>query len=292
MNPRLPVRGYAALVLAGRRGPDDPLAAAADAPHRALLDIHGTPMLERVLRTLVATPCIGEIVVSIDEPQLLESFPGIVALRAANDRIVVVQAANSPSRSVLEVLDEGSPEQPLLVTTADHALLTVEMGESFLGRTESRGGDVAVALVPSTVLRARFPEAIRTYLRFADERYSGANLFAFLTPRAGKAVQFWTRSETFRKRPWRLVATFGLRALVLFLTRQLDLEAAFVEVSNRIGVRVQPVVMDQAEAAIDVDKLADLELVRRILREESSPQTEQDQSSSSPSAAKPPLAAS
>jgi hypothetical protein len=166
------------------------------------------------------------------------------------------------------------------------------MVESFLGRAESHGGDVAVALVPSTVLRARFPEAVRTYLRFADERYSGANLFAFLTPRARKAVQFWTRSETFRKRPWRLVATFGLRALVLFLTRQLDLEAAFVEVSNRLGVRVQPVVMDQAEAAIDVDKLADLELVRRILREESSPQTEQDQSSSSPSAAKPPLAAS
>ena len=290
MNP--PVRGYAALVLAGRRGPDDSLAAAAGAPHRALLDIHGTPMLERVLRTLVATPCIGEIVVSIDEPRLLETFPGIVALREANDRIVVVEATDSPSRSVLAVLEDGSPEQPLLVTTADHALLTVEMIESFLGRAESRGGDVAVALVASEVLRARFPDAIRTYLRFADERYSGANLFAFLTPRARGAAQFWSRAESFRKRPWRLVATFGLRPLYLFLTRRLDLEAAFVEVSNRLGVRVHPVVMDQAEAAIDVDKLADLELVERILSEESGVETEPDQSSSSRSATKPPLAAS
>ena len=49
MNPRPPIRGYTALVLAGRRGPDDALAAAAGAPHRALLDVHGTPMLERVL---------------------------------------------------------------------------------------------------------------------------------------------------------------------------------------------------------------------------------------------------
>jgi len=292
MSPSLPVRGYAALVLAGRRGDDDPLAAAADAPHRALLDIHGIPMLERVLRTLVATPCIGEIVVSIDQRQLLDSCPGIVALRKANDRIVIVDSANSPSRSVLEVLDGGSPEQPLLVTTADHALLTVEMIESFLSRAESRGGDVAVGLVPSRVLRARFPDAIRTYLRFADERYSGANLFAFLTPPSRKAAQFWTRSESFRKRPWRLVATFGLRPLYLFLTRRLDLEAAFEEVSGRIGIRVHPVVIEQAEAAIDVDKLADLDLVRRILREESNPQAEPDQSASSASVTKPPLAAS
>ena len=292
MNSQRPVRGYRALVLAGRRGPDDPLAAAAGAPHRALLDIRGTPMLERVLRTLVATPCVGEIVISIDEPQLLETFAGIVDLRAANERIVVVRASDSPSRSVLEILDRGSPEQPLLVTTADHPLLTVEMIESFLGRAEARGGDAAVALVPSAILIERFPDAVRTYLRFADEHYSGANLFAFLTPRAREAVHFWSRAESFRKRPWRLVATFGLRPLYLFLTRRLDLEAAFVEVSHRLGVRVYPVVMDQAEAAIDVDKLADLELVNRILSEESVEEVEPAQSSSSPSATKPPLAAS
>lgn len=249
-------------------------------------------MLERVLRTLVATPCISEIVVSIDAPRLLDTFPGIVALREANDRIVVVEATDSPSRSVLAVLDAGSPEQPLLVTTADHALLTVEMVENFLHRAESRGGDVAVGLVPSAVLLARFPNTIRTYLRFADERYSGANLFAFLTPRAREAAQFWTRAETFRKRPWRLVATFGLRPLYLFLRRRLPLEAAFAEVSNRLGVRVLPVVMDQAEAAVDVDKLADLELVERILGEELDEPPAPDQSSSSPSSTKPPLPAS
>jgi GTP:adenosylcobinamide-phosphate guanylyltransferase len=294
MQPHLPVRGYTALVLAGRRGPDDPLAAAAGAPHRALLDVRGTPMLERVLRTLVATPCIGQIIVSIDEQQLLERFPGIVALRESNDRILVEAATTSPSRSVLRVLEGGSPEQPLLVTTADHALLSVEMIESFLGRAEARGGDVAVGLVSSVVLRARFPDAVRTYLRFADDGYSGANLFAFLTPRAREAVLFWTTAESFRKRPWRLVATFGLRALGLFLTRRLDLGAAFVEVSKRLGVRVHPVVMDQAEAAIDVDKLADLELVERILAEEeaSGEPPAPDHSSSSPSATKPPLAAS
>jgi len=287
LKARRPVRGYTALVLAGRRSPTDALAAAAGAPHRALLDIHGTPMLERVLRTLIATPCIGDVVVSIDTPRLLDDFPGIAALRDDDDsRLVVVPATGSPSRSVLEVIDGSPPEQPLLVTTADHALLDVEMVEDFLGRAEARGGDVAVGLVPSAVIRERFPQARRTYLAFADERYSGANLFAFLTPRAREAVRFWIRAESFRKRPWRLVATFGMRALVLFLRRRLDLEGAFAEVSRSLGVRVHPVAIERAEAAVDVDKLSDLALVREILR------PAEAQSEDTPSETNPPLPAS
>jgi GTP:adenosylcobinamide-phosphate guanylyltransferase len=272
MTSRRAVRGYTALLLAGRRGPDDPLAEAAGAPHRAFLDVAGVPMLERVLRTLCSTPCIGDIVISIDRPELLDAFPGIVKLRAdRGGRIVVVRSADSPSRSVLAALDEGSREQPMLVTTADHALLSVEIIEHFLAEAEARGGDVTVALVAESLLQARFPESIRTYLPFAGERYSGANLFAFLTPRARLAVEFWTRAESFRKRPWRLVATFGVGALLQFLLRRLDLDAAFERVSSALDVRVEAVTLPQPEAAVDVDKLADLALVNRILEQEAVP---------------------
>ena len=202
----------------------------------------------------------------------------------------------------------------MLVTTADHALLRVEMIEHFLGEAERRGGDASVAVVAESLLRERLPESVRTYLPFAGERYSGANLFALLTPRARLAVEFWTRAESFRKRPWRLVASFGVGALVQFLLRRLDLDAAFERISSAIGVRVEAVALPQAEAAVDVDKLADLELVNRILEQEADrrvdpevtapdapdavaatvPATtgETDQSARSPSAIKPPLASS
>ena len=72
-----------ALLLAGRRSADDPLAEAAGAPHRALLDIGGVPMLERVLRTLVATQP-GEAVPSVldfdaDLDDLLHDGPRLSA---------------------------------------------------------------------------------------------------------------------------------------------------------------------------------------------------------------------
>ena len=90
------------------------------------------------------------------------------------------------------------------------------------------------------------------------------------------------------------MATFGWRALLLFLRRRLSLDAAFAEVSEALGTRVTAVVMPQAEAAIDVDKMAVLTLVRQILETEASqePNNETDQSRRSPSPTKPPLVAS
>ena len=76
------------------------------------------------------------------------------------------------------------------------------------------------------VIRATYPEAKRTYLRFADAAYSGANLYALLAPASRQAVAFWRRVERERKRPWRLVRAFGLRPLLSYLLGRLTLDDA------------------------------------------------------------------
>ncbi|NNG15879.1 MAG: NTP transferase domain-containing protein, partial [Gemmatimonadales bacterium] len=72
-----PKRCYTALILAGRRAGVDMLAEAAGAPHRALLDVDGVPMLERVVHTLKRVARIERIVVSTDAPELLHRFPDL-----------------------------------------------------------------------------------------------------------------------------------------------------------------------------------------------------------------------
>ncbi len=255
-----------ALVLAGRRGPGDPLAAAAGVAHRALVEVDGTSSLERVVGTLARSPWIQRTLISIDQPEILAGQPDLSARISAGE-ISLIESASSPSRSVLRVLRGLPPDETLLVTTADHALLSVPMLDHFLSRAHASGADLAVGLVTRSELRARFPESRRTYLPFRGESYSGANLFAFLTPRALRAAEFWTRAERFRKRPWRLVSAFGPLALLLFLLRRLDVDAAFERASRVIGARVTAVKMPYAEAAVDIDKLSDLELVNRILAE-------------------------
>jgi hypothetical protein len=154
---------------------------------------------------------------------------------------------------------------PVLVTTADHALLTPEIIAHFLERADALGTDLAVGVVEESVLRAAYPETTRTYLRFREGGYSGANLFAFRTPLASRAAEFWVKAEQFRKRPWRLASVFGPVSLLLFVLRRLSFDAALARGSAAIGCRVGAVRLPFAEAAIDVDRPSDLALVSKIL---------------------------
>ncbi len=273
----------AALVLAGSRGPSDPLALSQGARHRALLEVGGAPMLLRVLRALRATRCVDHITVSIDDPTALASLPELDALVRAGT-LAIHRSLPSPSRSVQDVLAGLPPGRPLLVTTADHALLRPEIVLRFLDDAEASGADLAIGLVAAKLLRARFPESKRTYLRFRDDGYSGANLFLFRTPQACRAAEFWVKAERFRKRPWRLVSTFGPAALLLFLLRRLDVDQALERASRAIGARVAAIRLPFAEAAVDVDKPADLELARSLVAD--------DQRLRSSSAANPPVTGS
>ena len=255
---------FTALVLAGSRGPDDPVARAAGVAHKCLVPVAGVPMAVRVVETLAACPSVGRIALTLEDPALLDDLPALRPLIAAG-RCTALATAATPSLSVQRALDELPDPLPLLVTTADHPLLTPEMVEHFCAAARTTGADLVAGLTPSSVIRKAYPDAQRTYLRFRDERYSGANLYALLGPDARRAVAFWRRVEQERKRPWRLARAFGWRPLLAYLLGRLTLDGAMARASGIIGARIAAVVMPYAEAAIDVDKPADLALAETIL---------------------------
>src|SRR3546814_10894896 len=80
------------------------------------------------------------------------------------------------------------------------------------------------------------------------------------------AIRFWIRVEQDRKSPWRLARAFGPSTLLLFLARRLTLAAAMRRVSRIVGTQAEAVSMPFAEAAMDVDKPADLVIAEEILR--------------------------
>ena len=110
-------------------------------------------------------------------------MPELTALRDAGALETLVSAA-SLSRSVADAFALAGPR--LLVTTADHALLDPAMLEAFLAPAEATGADIAVGLAAAATIMASYPHTKRTYLRFRDGRYSGANLFFLRTPAAGQ----------------------------------------------------------------------------------------------------------
>jgi CTP:molybdopterin cytidylyltransferase MocA len=257
-------RTFTALVMAGSRGVHDPVAAACGLSHKALAPIEGRPMIEHVLDAVAATPAVGRIIAVIERPEILAELPVARRLLDAG-RLRITTARPSPSQSVLAVLD-GEDAYPVLVTTGDHPLLTPVMIEEFVAAVP-RAADVAALVARDRIIRGGYPETRRTYLRFADAAVSGCNLFVLATPGARRAIELWRRIERDRKRPWRMARSLGSSVLVRYLLRRLTLRGAAAALGTRAGVRAVVVESRFAEAAIDVDKVEDLVLARRILAE-------------------------
>jgi CTP:molybdopterin cytidylyltransferase MocA len=251
-----------ALILAGSRGPDDPMAKAAGVSHKALLPVAGRPMLLRVAEALRATVGIQRIYVCIEDARVIFQVPGLEALHRARV-LEVVPAAESPAASVAAALRRIDLAQPLLITTGDHPLLTPAILQRFL-ELAPKDCDLAVALAPAGVVAAAYPGAIRTFYRLGGQRFSGCNLFLVRSPNAARVADFWRSLEVYRKRPLRLIWEVGPLALLKVLLGLMNAEQAFAHLSQKAGATIRHVELPVAEAAVDVDKPADLELVERI----------------------------
>ena len=243
-----------ALILAGSRpGAPDPVAHAQGVSHKALVDVNGQPMLERVVSAVRAAGLAPIAVVAND-----------AEVRALAERLdcLVLPAEQGPSASVAAAFDRLGA--PMLVTTSDHALLRPEWITQFLRDTPG-GTDVSVLLARRETIEAAMPGSRRTYLKLADGAWSGCNLFLLKTPAARAALETWSMVEANRKKPWRIAARLGPGMLLAFVLGRLSLAAALERLGRTIGIVARPVAARDGLAAVDVDKPADLEDARRIL---------------------------
>jgi hypothetical protein len=162
----------------------------------------------------------------------------------------------------MQMLD---PEVPVLLTTADHPLLTAEIIDAFGRQSLADDVDVAVGLAPHALVTEAYPGIKKTVLRFSDGDFCGCNLFAFLTPEGRRAASFWRKIEQQRKKPLVLIGLLGWWAVIRYRLGMLPLEEALAKLSKRLGLRMKAVILPYANAAIDVDSIADLMLVKGSL---------------------------
>ncbi|WP_367160297.1 nucleotidyltransferase family protein [Kozakia baliensis] len=242
------------LVLAGSRdGAQDPLARLGGVAHKALLPVVGTPMILRVLNTLRATPGLGPMAVSIENPD---------AIRPLIGDAMILPTAKGPSGSVAIALERLGA--PLLVTTADHPLLRTEWIAQFLMGAEGKC-DLAVAVANRTVIERDVPGTKRTYIRLRELQFSGCNLFWLGTIKARRVVELWQKLERDRKKPWRMAATLGWGILLRAVTGRLTRDALYRRIKKLTGAKVLLIELSDGRAAVDVDKPSDLALVEKIL---------------------------
>ncbi|MCA1652939.1 MAG: NTP transferase domain-containing protein [Sphingomicrobium sp.] len=250
---------WTALLLAGSRPGDDPFAEANGVALKPLIPIADEPMVVRPLRALLASPNIRQVRVLTQAP---EAFRDVLP---TNPRLAIEQSGATIAATIEAILADKATRYPLLITTADHALLDPAMIEEFCAK--AAGADLAIGIVERRTLMARLPQTKRTWIGFRGGAYSGANLFAFASPRAASAVALWRSVEQDRKTGWRMLAAFGPTLLLGAGLRLRTLEQSLSAIGRKLGLTLMAVEMTDPLAAVDVDKPADLALVETLLRD-------------------------
>lgn len=256
---------FTALVLAADRTANDPIAGKTGMACKAIAPIHGTPMIIRVLDALEASGMVKTIVICGPPASALPDCPELEE-RIGCGRVTWLPNLDSPSRSANSGLSRIDRDAPVLLTTADHALLTPSIVQYFLGESQTSDSDATVGVVKYEDVAAAFPGVKRTVIRLRDGGVCGCNLYAFLNNRGRGLVSFWQRAEELRKRPWLLIAqTFGPMAVLSYLLGSLTLDRALNAVLAKTGIGVRPVFLPYPQAGVDVDKVEDMVLVESVL---------------------------
>ncbi len=242
------------LILAGQReGVVDPLCAQAGVDRKAVIPINGTPMIDYVLSALSAA--------DLQKPFHVSGFDADY-----DARLTQSPSAHGPAGSAYAAMTNGIGF-PCLLTTCDHPLLTQDMLDIFISGAQQSGADFCVGFAEKSVIQPAYPDVKRTYWNFSDIPVSGCNLFYIANEKGLAVIEFWKQAQHLRKQPIKLARTIAWGLLFKYVLRRLTLMEAFEYVSKRLNITAAPILIPIAEAAIDVDKPSDKELVERILTE-------------------------
>ena len=249
--------GLTALVLAGSRPGTDAFAQSHGTDLKALIPVGGEAMVRRPAAALLSSSRIAAVRVLAQQPER------IAAVLPADPRLTVDHSGVTIAATLEALCNDPTVDWPLLVTTADHALLDAAMIDDFCAKANS--ADVAIAVVERRALQARLPTSRRTWIKLKGGAYSGANLFLLASPRVAPAIALWRGVERDRKKGWRLLSAMGPMLLIGAVLRLLTLDEAARRIGRKLGLEIRAVVMANPLAAVDVDKPEDHALVEALL---------------------------
>lgn len=251
------------IVLAGERPGGGLLARHFGVAANALVAVAGIPTIERVVTTLRQSRMVGDGLLCGPERSVVEASEVFSRLLANGDYRWITPSEN-PAESALSALAQLD-RWPVLMTTADHALLTPQIVESFCTKAAASAADLVVGLAQFDAVHAAFPESKRTILKFADGGRCGTNLFYLRSPAARGALEFWKGLQSDRKQPMRMARRLGFGLLMRYVLGLLKAQQALDAIARRAGCTIGFVDVTEPQAAVDVDSVADHTLAEQLL---------------------------
>jgi len=255
------------LILAGTRPKGDPVAKAEGVTSKAFVEIDGRPMIDHVLETLSTWKFTGNIILSMPKHEAESGKSQLLRHMLNRQSIKLIETSTTPCRSILLGLEGIPTTHALLITTADHPLLTHAILDEFVDKAFQKPVDFVAALAATDMVEKAYPQVKRTRIPLVDGVVGGCNLFMLKTPQARQVIEFWRKIEENRKKPFKMALLLGVSILLRYIFNKLSLQHILKTLEAKTGATIGLPLLSNPHAAIDVDKKEDLALVREIFKE-------------------------
>jgi molybdopterin-guanine dinucleotide biosynthesis protein A len=246
-----------ALVLAGGRI-DGPYAAAVGTTIKALADVSGAACVRRVVEALRAAPSVGAVCV-VGPPELRDALPPGVPWRAETATAL---------ENIVTGLDalSASGETQVLIQGADVPALTPEALQDLIDRTPPEA-EFALPVVTRERFRKHFPGSDNLYVHLAEGAFTGGSQYLIQPEALRRNQDLLERLFRNRKSQVGMAVTLGLPLLFGLLTRRLTIPELERQAGKLTGARCCAIPDCHPELAYDIDRLIDLEYIRRWFAE-------------------------
>jgi CTP:molybdopterin cytidylyltransferase MocA len=245
-----------------------PLYPGAKPGRKALVQLHGRPLIAPVLDALRDAKGVGRILV-VGAPEVLELASQWARVEGVPERGTLLQ-------NVEAGLHAGSTDR-LLFCNPDQPLLRAGMVESFLERAREMDADIVSSWVRKESL-GRYVEGEHKLAAFGDGEYAHGNLFLVRRefPELEEAKRRLDRLYEARKSNLKFARELGLRLFLTFLKAKITgklptLTDTLEMVGRHFGLRIAAVVSWNPEIVLDIDEPEDYAAAERHLAEGAEP---------------------
>ncbi len=250
---------HSLIIAGGTVAADDPLYPYTEGKPKALIDMGGRTMLERVVGALQESAYVEDVLVVGISPEMAGglSFARPVEFLPDQGSMVGNMLAG------VEWLGRNRPgSEVLLGCSADIPTITGRVVDQFIEACRPWDKGVYYNFVTRERLEGRFPNSRRTYSRFGDVEAAGGDMVIARLDVALRNRPLLESVTAARKKPWRIVSLVGLPMLIKFLLRRFTLEDVERVASRALGAPAKVILDGPPELAMDADKPFQIEILR------------------------------
>lgn len=238
--------------------PDEPLYALTQGKTKALLDMNGRTMLERVIDALQATQNIDEIIVVG-----LGSDLGMTFQRPVHhlpDQGSMIRNVKAGIDWLVKTYPDTSDR--VVIASSDVPTITAAQIDDFITSCKPWDKSLYYIFATKDVIEKRFPHSNRTYVKLKGMEIAGGDvLIADSSLSVGNDDLFEALTNA-RKHAWQLARIVGFGLLFKLLLRQVTLKDIEDAAFRLVGKPAKIMLTTHAELAMDADKPAQVELLR------------------------------